>query len=629
MRFLFFLLCVDFLFAQIDSSRYNPAEFDEESTTVVETLNALRENPIHLNQAGPSELLRVPYLDRDAVDSLLRYRRRHGPLKSYRRLRQLWGRETYRLARPYITLKPAPWPALVFYQKNYYKSDPGEQFRDTYEGSVLYSYSRLRYRHSRALSLGLLLQKDPGERLINDLFHLALWYRREQWSLLAGNYYLRFAQGLAFAPSFAPRKGFSPRAALARDADIRLRENLTSAESQGFFGLAAQTSLYGAPLFLFYSDDFRDASLKDGRTYALRTDGYHRNASEMESRRNLRQRFWGAGLSLRVHERLSLSLMAAGYRFSPALDNSAALLGDPLKRRQYFAFSGNRLQLFSLAYTARLLPTLNLSGEAAYSGNRGLAGAQTLFFRQKEWSSGLHLWYASNNYQAPDGKLFDSNRLFPRGEWGYYLTLGARPRPGLEISAYKLFRQNLWRDYFNPLPVNKSELALQLYGRRDKRSLLLRYRLIRDADYNGARLEQATKNNLRLEYRQENNGWKLHGRLEYMGLNARRERGWLFFQDLRRDIGSGLSLTSRLTFFNTGSYNSRIYEYEPDLPGAFANYALFGRGYKWNLRISLSPLKGFRLWIKGRYVRKSDDGDKNYYAYSYDRELRLGLRWKP
>ena len=627
MRFLIILLLSHFVFAQIDSSRYNPAEFDEEATALVEVLNDLRDNPVHLNQADRETLLRIPFLDGEAIDTLLRFRRLHGPIKAYRRLKKLWGRETYKLVRPYITLKPAPYPAITFYQKNYYKSDPGKDFEQKYDGNVLYSYSRLRYRHSRELAMGLVLQKDPGERLINDLFHLALWYRKQRWTLLAGDYYLRFGQGLAFAPSFAPRKSFNPRAVLNRDAAIRIRENLTSAESQGFFGIASQVNLYGQSLFLFYSDDKKDAALRKGQPYALLTDGYHRNAAELKTRKNLRQRFFGAGLSTTPAGGLSLAMMAAAYRFSPELDNSAALLGDPLKRRQYFSFSGNSLGLITLAYAGRLSSTLTLSGEAAYSGNKGLAGAHTLFYASPDFNSGLHIWYASNNFQSPDGKLFDNNSPFPRGEWGYYLTLGSHPLPNLEISGYKLFRQKLWRDYFNLLPVNKSEAAIQLYGHIREHSLLLRYRFIHDADYAGTRLETRAKNNLRLEFQQNKDGWKQRSRLEYMGLSGG-EQGWLFFHDIRHRPAPALSFILRLTFFNTTSYGSRLYEYEPDLPGAFANFPLYGQGYKWNVLIRYNPFNGIKLWLKGRYLRKLNDTETRYYTYQYNREVRLGVQLK-
>ncbi len=625
MRVLFLFLLVNALVAQTDSSRYNPGEFDEDATALVEILNDLRENPVHINQADRSRLLHIPYLDLAAADSLLRFRSRHGPINGYRQLKKLWGAETYRLVRPYITLKTAPYPALAFYQKNYYRSDPESGFSRKYDGSVLYSYSRLRYNHSREWGLGLIVQKDPGERLINDLSHLAFWYRKKRWSLLAGNYYLRFGQDLAFAPSFARRKSFSPRAALNRDAAIRIRENLTSAESQGFFGIASRIKLDGPSLFFFYSDDKKDASLMRGVPYALRTDGYHRNSAELKTRQNLRQRFWSAGFSFNPYKRFTLSLLAAAYRFYPELDNSAALLGDPLKRRQYFAFSGQDLRLISLAYAGPVISGLKISGEAAFSGKKGLAGAQTFYYREKDWYGGLHLWYTGNNYQAPDGKLFDSNNLFPRGERGYYLTWSARPAAELEIGVYKLFRQKLWRDYFNPLPLNGSEQAIQLFHRKGEHSLLLRFRHIDDADYVGIVLKKEIKNNLRLEYQQHRGYWRQRSRLEYTGA-GKREQGWLFFHDIRRDFGSVLAVTARISFFNTTSYQSRIYEYEPDLPGAFANFPLYGRGYKWNLLLRYRPLRGIRIWLKGRYLRKLRSEETRFYGYRYNRELRLGIQ---
>jgi hypothetical protein len=58
-------------------------------------------------------------------------------------------------------------------------------------------------------------------------------------------------------------------------------------------------------------------------------------------------------------------------------------------------------------------------------------------------------------------------------------------------------------------------------------------------------------------------------------------RGLLFFQEVTADLGSRLSLSARAVAFHTDSYESRVYEYEADVPGAYASPALYERGFRW------------------------------------------------
>ena len=63
-----------------------------------------------------------------------------------------------------------------------------------------------------------------------------------------------------------------------------------------------------------------------------------------------------------------------------------------------------------------------------------------------------------------------------------------------------------------------------------------------------------------------------------------------------------LNIRARFSSFINDDYDSRIYEFENDIPGTFSNYALSGKGTKWYLLIRLNIFDNLRFWIKYRTI---------------------------
>ncbi|MCP5062264.1 MAG: hypothetical protein GY936_07370, partial [Ignavibacteriae bacterium] len=55
----------------------------------------------------------------------------------------------------------------------------------------------------------------------------------------------------------------------------------------------------------------------------------------------------------------------------------------------------------------------------------------------------------------------------------------------------------------------------------------------------------------------------------------------------------------RIVFFDTESYNSRIYEFENNHRGLLTNIPMFGNGFRWYLIFNIQPIK--QLKISARY----------------------------
>ena len=92
---------------------------------------------------------------------------------------------------------------------------------------------------------------------------------------------------------------------------------------------------------------------------------------------------------------------------------------------------------------------------------------------------------------------------------------------------------------------------------------------------------------------------RLKSRIEFSDISFNgsynSDTGFLAFQDLRISTFNNLDIYTRLIFFDTESYDSRVYEFENDLTGVLNNPALFGKGTKWYLLVKYDFLNYFNI----------------------------------
>jgi hypothetical protein len=70
------------------------------------------------------------------------------------------------------------------------------------------------------------------------------------------------------------------------------------------------------------------------------------------------------------------------------------------------------------------------------------------------------------------------------------------------------------------------------------------------------------------------------------------------YQDIRWSPLRNLQIDARLTFFETDSFDARIYQYENDVLYAMINPVFNGQGQRSYLLIKYSPLKRWDFWFK-------------------------------
>jgi hypothetical protein len=93
---------------------------------------------------------------------------------------------------------------------------------------------------------------------------------------------------------------------------------------------------------------------------------------------------------------------------------------------------------------------------------------------------------------------------------------------------------------------------------------------------------------------------RLRVRFEFNHIKDRpdTENGVNFYHDIRWQALKNLIFMARYSTFATPSYDSRVYEFENDLPYMFSSRSLYGKGVKWYLFVKWSYAQKVDVQIK-------------------------------
>jgi hypothetical protein len=203
----------------------------------------------------------------------------------------------------------------------------------------------------------------------------------------------------------------------------------------------------------------------------------------------------------------------------------------------------------------------------------------------------------------------------------------------IHMTSYWIYKKDLWRTFFQPLPIQKKEFYFQSkveIGR--KKYLHFRYHMTTSHSYPtgiSGRLEKR-KYILRLQLEQSfDANIRFRTRLEKVFLRYASfypsKSGINFYQDLYWQIRRSIGLHIRFSSFSTDDYDSRLYEYENDLPHVFSNFALYGRGSKWYVMLTAGPISHIKVWLKYRRITFDDVQSIGSGLMKIDGDMRQDL----
>ena len=244
---------------------------------------------------------------------------------------------------------------------------------------------------------------------------------------------------------------------------------------------------------------------------------------------------------------------------------------------------------------------------------RGLAVAASaglLFARG--WEVGIHLRDYSEDFQNRLGRGYGQGDD-TRNERGIRVAWDFLPDPCVRWSGSIEQYARPWRTSLDRMPAGGSRLRLLWSVRIDRRcdlDVLLNFNRVEHtfSSTDEAGRHVAPIGELRQERLRLTGFFKIHrnllirSRCEFSRVRNRTEgldeRGILISEEARVFVSPTLSLAGRVAFFNSDGYESRLYEYEPDLEGVYSMPPLYGHGRRWMILAKYASPRRFRLSAK-------------------------------
>ncbi len=610
---------------------------------MVQTLLRLAVAPLNVNTASFDSLKLLFLLSDSQIDQILAFRKKYGHFLHLGEL--LWvpgiGRKDLENIRPFITIGSGTHQEWIMAVKKRVKHELLARTRVSLpeqEGYKMYSpdafekkkeYERkadnrfygppvgiwMKYKFTLGdhLQLGFTLENDAGEgyftRYQNTGFdflsaHLKVNSAHFFRQIILGDYRIQWGQGLVGWGGFTAGKS---AVAVGNEKAGKGFTAYTSTDENNYLRGAAVSI---QPCHNLTADICFSYKKTDGNTLAADTltdedwlmvslyeSGYHRNNIECRKKHALRE--LTAGFSLHWnHPFWKLGINALYYDFMPAL-----IPGDRIY--QQYNDTGDKRWLMSMDYKTAYRG-FYLFGETACSDNGAWAtlnGVRT----GNSWVSGCVVYrrydkrYVSR-YAAGFGEFSNTSN-----EEGIYCGLDLSPVRNLKFNVYYDWFRFFSARYLATTPGDGWETLVEGIYQYADFEMGIRYKHeVRPEDVKGGLSVQRKKSEYRYQfYYHLNRQLELRTRFSVSQYHKDkvREWGWMVYQDLIWTTRkTNLKMQYRLAYFDTDSYQSRIYAYENNVLYGYSFPSFMGKGWRTYINMSWKPLKRLTCYLKSGFI---------------------------
>lgn len=645
-------------------------EVDEDAVSdMYEKLCELEESPLNINTASFDEFVEIPCLSVAQISDIIEFRDRYGELKTMEELamvpsigrtlrlflscffvaekveeKKWYTKEGFRALPNRHKATVLTSVDVPFYTRNGYKED-GETGKKAYLGDK-YRYN-LRYtgQFSNDIKYGFVMAKDAGEPVFSHKntdgmdyysYFLNLNNVGRIKQLFIGNYRARFGMGLVMNTNST----FGKQTMLSSVSSVSnlLTGHVSRSDATYLRGVAATVALgkkNTSNIFdftAFYSIRNLDATLnKDGSVSTILSSSYHRTEAEMKKKHNTQQIATGAHLAWKNggwHAGVTGVYDWFNRDLNPSWDS------DGYKYRRYSA-RGNSFWNVGMDY-GYISSRFSFTGESATGGCGAFA---TLNAVQLKASDNLSLtaiqrFYSYRYYAIQSGAFSDGGKV--QNESGLYL--GARWNLGkyMIFDGYTDLSYSPWMKYQVHASSYSWDNSLNLSYDREKWNLSARYRMRMKQRDNTDKtaLFNRYEHRGRFVFIRNYSSLSLKTQIDItsVALDEEKSYGWMLGETAQYKLGKTLDVSLGVSYFDTDSYDSRIYSYERSMLYSFAMSSCFGEGVRLFL-VARSDL-GRRWMLMGKlgltkYFDRDVIGTANQQiTSSRQMDLSLQLRYK-
>jgi hypothetical protein len=598
---------------------------ESDNQTYYETLMHYYQNPIDLNECLPAELINLGILSKAQMAAFFNYRLGSGRLQSIYELQAIpeFDITTIRALLPFVTLThrealKTKFINLIHSNSNYiigkysrilerqngyisgkYRGDPGQ------------AQLRFRMLNPGHASIGITLQKDPGELLYSPAYstgidftsaHIFLQNQGFLKQLAIGDFKLQFGQGLLLGSGFMIGKNAESITTI-KQGSLGIMPYSSVTEVNFFRGAATSIELpYGFNLSIFYSNRNVDATLiTDSTTRAIssiRKTGLHRTQSEIMGRNIQNEETLGTVFTYST-KKFNMGVIALSSSFK------LPIIPSPTGYNQYY-FSGD--QLLNFGWFGDLSSNnFTLFSELAKSVQGGLGwtlGAIASLGRHVDLSMLVRSF--DKDFYSFYGLPF-SEQSTARNESGIYWGLKLRPVSRLELSAYYDIYSFPWLTASAYAPASGKEFMIRANYSFNKSSKL--FIQVKSEEKEGKNPLFNIPKSSTIHYFKTviNFDYNLLANIQFrtrLQWNYTQtdllSAGMLVYQDLIYSVPK-IELTARFLLFDADNHLARLYTYEKDVLFTFNTQSFAGEGIRYFLLAKFKPTPN--LSLRGKWSR--------------------------
>ena len=628
--------------SSILESAYENAEEGQLSS-----LEDFRVSPLNVNKASLEDLLSLGLLSRFQVEQLISHRTKYGDFLAIQELQIIsgWDHQLIRSLIPFITVQnsDAFGTTLVkrfkkvrqrilfrFSNSILLAQNSSETPTNNYLGAMTKILFQYRLDKGRLLQAGINGDKDAGEYFLKknnkrgfDFYGVYFFVRdlKKIKSLAIGDYEINMGQGLIHWQSMS----FKKSADISKTEKMPgfIRPHTSSGEYNFHRGIATEIPIKKVTLGCFLS--FRnlsasigfDSLLNKNIVSSINTSGYHRTHSEIVGRSAITQ--YTIGYRLHYEFKIAeLNFNSVNTFFSKYLLKTSAPYN-------LFSIEGKQWQNHSLDYKITY-ENFHFFGECAIGLNKNIAFCNgALISASPKIDFSFLVRVIDRKFQSVMSSAFTES-TFPSNEKGLFAGISVKPNQRWRVDAYSDFYQFPWLRYLSSFSFYGKDFLLQISYQPDKTTIFLARLRSELKPINSATdfINEQHHLALRLQLSHVvNRKFTTKFRLEFLSLAGqlpKDEKGFLFFWDLvyKPPLGK-ISMNFRYEKFETDSYSSRVYSYEPDLPYSFSLPAQSGVGKRliYNAMYKMKTNFNIALNISETFLfRKSliSSSKKRFYA---------------
>ncbi|MGA9407911.1 MAG: helix-hairpin-helix domain-containing protein [Bacteroidota bacterium] len=581
----------------IESMMENSSDDGTGKSATLDQLEYYRTTPVNINAASFQELTEVPFLPACLAVKILFLRDSLGNL-SLPDLRLIPGMDEQTLGRisPFVTFAapktrtklPAlgdSLSSLTIRSRGSVDLQPQKPFLDgEYSGSRVAEYHRL-VINTPQWSGGVLYDKDAGEACDAGFVSGYIGFENEGIvkKFVAGDYTLNSGEGLTLSSFRSSSKGGNALYQI-KATGRTIVPHLATDEFHYFQGAAATMDIYPLEVTLFFSRKAVAATLDSaGAITSFYTSGLFRSQTEMAKRNAANETVIGGIAACEIGRTNRVGLSAFETRYDKQVDIQSP-----------FVYCGKSILAVG-ANADFVFDSFTLFGEAAGNSRDSQSGVAGLIYQvSKRLSLSSQVRSYSSRYANPYAYGFGEQNGVVNGESGHYLGMEYRVSNGIKIStSYDEFSLPSSGTFTN----TGNEYIVRCEGAIAKSvTMLIQFKdnakteenVLNDGKPDQQKvLEVRNQENLRASCSFTLNKWtEFVQRVEMTtvsySISHNQEDGVLMFTEL--NLSSPQSRfygTTRMVFFETQSYDSRLYEYEGDVRGGYSFPPLYGKGSRW------------------------------------------------